>query len=179
MFLPALPLLLLAFASTIEPPPRTALASRVFALAGFAGYALCGPLNFALPAPPSGHVAVASRLELPAADGKPLAAWIDGHIGPHEPILAADGQATGHLLRRPTVSLVGVEYSDLVWNEAAIEQTMDRFGIRYLILYKQASGGEKDSPFLMSLVGGATDAHLRLAAQNDESLIFERVRAGG
>jgi hypothetical protein len=179
MFLPALPLLLLAFASMIQPPPRTALASRVFALAGFAAYALCGPLNFALPSPPSGHLEVASRLVLPAADGKPLADWIEAHIGPREPVLAADGQATGHLLRRPTVSLVGVEYSDLVWNEAAIEQTMDRFGIRYLILYTQASGGEKDSPYLMSLVGGATDAHLRLAARNDQSLIFERVRTGG
>jgi hypothetical protein len=179
MFLPALPLLLLAFASMIEPPPRTALASRMFALAGFAAYALCGPLNFKVPAPPSGHVEVASRLVLPAHDGKPLADWIDGHIGPHEPIMAADGQATGHWLHRPTVSLVGVEYSDLVWNEAAIEQTMDRFGIRYLILYRKASGGEKDSPFLMSLVGGAPAPHLRLAARNDESLIFERVRAGG
>jgi hypothetical protein len=179
MFLPALPLLLLAFASTIEPPPRTALGSRVFALAGFAAYALCGPLNFRLPSPPSGHVQVASRLVLPAADGKPLSAWIDDHIGPHEPIMAADGQATGHCLRRPTVSLVGVEYSDLVWSEDAIEHTMDRFRIRYLILYKEAISGEKDSPFLMSLVEGAPDAHLRLAARNEESLIFERVPAGG
>jgi hypothetical protein len=181
MFLPALPLLLVAFASMIRPPPRTALASRVFALAGFAAYAMCGPLNFGLPAPPSGHLEIASRLVLPAADGKPLTAWIEAHIGPHEPILAADGQATGYLLRRPTVSLVGVEYSDFVWTEHELEETLDRFGIRWLILYAepQASGGEKDSPFLMSLVAGRPDSDLRLAARNEQALVFEHVRPGG
>jgi hypothetical protein len=178
MFLPPLPLLLLSFASIIEPPPRTALASRVFALAGFAAYALCGPLNFSLPSPPSGHVEIASRLVAPTADGKPLSEWIDAHVGPREPIMAAEGQATGHWLHRPTVSLVGVEYSDLVWTEAAVERTMERFGIRYLILYANATGGEKDSPFLTTLVGGRADEHLRLAVRNEQSLIYERVRAG-
>ena len=48
--------------------------------------------------------------------------------------MAADGQATGHRFTGLTVSLVGVEYSDEAWNEGEIERTMDRFGIRYLIL---------------------------------------------
>jgi hypothetical protein len=179
MFLPALPPLLLAFASMIEPPPRTALASRLFALAGFAAYALCGPLHFRQDATPSAHLQVASRLVLPTADGRPLADWIDAHVGPNEPIMAAEGQATGHWLRRPTVSLVGVEYSELVWNEAEVERTMDHFGIRYLILYREASGGERDSPFLMSLVEGRqSDEHLRLAARNEQSLVFEHVNPG-
>jgi hypothetical protein len=176
MFLPPLALLLLSFASMVEPPPRTALASRVLALAGFAAYALCGPLNFSLPSPHSGHVEIASRLVAPTPDGKPLVEWIEAHIGRQEPIMAAEGQATGHWLHRPTVSLVGLEYSDLVWNEAEVEGTMDRFGIRYLILYANAAGGEKDSPFLTALVTGRPDAHLRLAARNEQSLIYEHVR---
>ena len=180
MFLPALPLLLLAIAATVAKPPRTALAGRVFALAGFAAYALCGPLNFNVAGPPAGHLEIASRLVQPARGGKPLAEWIDAHVGPHEPVMAADGQATGHWLHRPTVSLVGVEYSEEAWNEGEIERTMDRFGIRYLILYTHPTGAvEGESPFLGSLLEGRTDAHLRLAARNDQSLVFERVQPGG
>jgi hypothetical protein len=175
MFMPVLPILLLVPAAAIQPPPRTTLASRTLLLAGFIAYVALGALSLRMPEPPSGHVAIASRLALPAADGKPLSAWIEGHIGPDEPILAAEGQSTGHLLRRRTVSLVGTEYSDLVWDERAVGATMERFGIRYLILYAQAPEGERDSPFLMSLLSGQPDPHLRLAARNDESLIFERV----
>ena len=181
MFLPALPLLLLAFAAIVAKPPRTALAGRVFALAGFAAYALCVALNFSLRRPrPRGTSRIASRLVQPAPDGKPLAEWIDAHIGPHEPVMAADGQATGYWLRRPTVSLVGVEYSEEIWNESEIERTMERFGVRYLILYTHPTGAvERESPFLMSLIEGHPDAHLRLAIRNDQALVFERVRPGG
>ena len=94
--------------------------------------------------------------------------------------MAADGQATGHWLRRPTVSLVGVEYSAETWNESEIERTMDRFGVRYLILYTHPTGAvQGESPFLASLVEGHPDTHLRLAVRNDQTLIFERVHPGG
>jgi hypothetical protein len=176
MFMPVLPLLLLMGAAFVGPPPRTALGSRVFALAGLAGYALCGPLNFGLPTPPPGHLQIASRLAGPTPEGTPLHEWIDQHIGREEPVIAADGQATGHYLRRPVVSLVGNEYSDTAWTEAEVERTMDRFGIRWLFLYVPPKGVETESLFLTSLVDGRPDRHLRLAARNEQSLIFERDR---
>jgi hypothetical protein len=175
MFLPALPLLLLGLAAIIQPPGRLTAASGALVAVGLGGYALSAALNYIVAARPSGHIQVASRLGHPGEDGQPLSGWIDAHVGPQEPVLAADGQATGHLLRRPTVSLVGAEYSDVLWNEQTIEQTMERFGIRFLILYA-GSGKDEGSPFLTSLVAGQADPHLRLAAHNDQSFIFERPR---
>jgi hypothetical protein len=170
MFLPVLPLFLLLLGAVVAPVTGARWA-RGTALVGCVAYALCALLN----APPtrSGHLELASRLARPMSDGRPMRAWIDAHIGMQEPLLAADGQATGHLLRRPVVSLVGNEYSDEVWSEAEIERTMERFGLRYLILYAPATGVETESPFLSALSEGRPGRYLRLAARNDASLVFE------
>jgi len=170
MFLPVLPFLLLLLATVVEPAKDAR--GRLAVLVGCGAYALSALLN----APParSGHLEVASRLARPMSDGAPLRAWIDAHVGPQESLLAADGQATGHLLRRPVVSLVGSEYSDETWSEGSIERTMERFGIRYLILYRPATGVEAESSFLSALIEGRPDPHLGLAARNDQTLVFER-----
>jgi hypothetical protein len=175
MFLPILPLLLLLL-GTIVAPVKDAPGARVVALVGCAAYALCALLD--TPPSRSGHLELASRLARPMSDGTPMRAWIDAHVGPQEPLMAADGQATGHLLRRPVVSLVGNDYSDEIWSEGEIERTMERFAIRYLILYDPATGVETESPFLSALIEGRPDRHLRLAARNDASLVFERASTG-
>jgi hypothetical protein len=187
MFFPILPLLLLLLGCFLEPlaaaPRRTLLA------AGAAGYALCGLLGVAR-AHPGVEVAVRDRLALPTASGEPLRDWLRAHLDRREAVLAADGQATGFVLGCPAVSLLESEYSDTDWTEEEVARTMDRFHVRYLILYPNpASSGaadlQQESHYLHGLIAGgdrpSPGAGLVLAARNADAIVLERAaaRAGG
>ncbi|MBW0119085.1 hypothetical protein, partial [Pseudonocardia abyssalis] len=176
MFFPLLPtaLLLLALLAaatvpvvpaprTAEPPrrgPRYAGATAVAAIGLLVG--VLGVLTTSDPPPDAG---VAQRLAAPVAGGDTVPEWLDARLGPDEPVLAADGQATGYVLRRPVVGLVESTFSDLRWNEDTVAATMDRFDARYLVLYRhpQDGGGqvvEEETPFLRILLAGRPVATL-------------------
>lgn len=177
MFLPILPLLIILFAVLVKPISRRPFPKPAIA-AGLVAYLSCSMLSLQLNAKPPSHAAVASWLAQPTAEGPALQGWLDAHLGPGEPVLAADGQATGYVLKHPVVSLVGSEYSTEGWNEEGVGQTMDRFKIRYLVLYTQAKGSgnqaQAESPFLSRLVAGDAGDHMTLAARNQAALVYER-----
>ena len=124
---------------------------------------------------------VAGRFEAPTPRGEPLRSWVEENIPAGDPIVASDGQSTAYALQREAVSLVSSEYSDHVWNEAAIRQVMDSFHSEVLILYPNTTAESNpvqvESEFLSGLLHGEMPSWLTLAAENAEVKIFRRVDA--
>ncbi len=182
MFLPVLPeMMLLAgvgsqilLDSIARERKRTAYAMVLVALVAY-----CSVHTRALlmPVPPAEHRKLAQAFALPTAAGMPLSSWVANKIAPSDPVMAADGQATGYLLHRRTISLVGREYSRTTWSEPVIHQTMQTFGIKYLFLYPNAPSNvvpaEYESPFLSGLMNGRTPGWLKLTAANSRVEVFE------
>lgn len=186
MFFPLLPtaLLLIALVAAAAPVPHTVepvrRGPRYSGTAAVAALALAvGVLGVFAASDPPPDAGVAQRLAAPVADGDTVPQWLDAHLDPDEPVLAADGQATGYVLGRPTVGLVESSFSDLRWNEDTVAATMDRFGARHLLLYRhpQDGGGrvvEEETPFLRILLDGRPVATLQPVAVSDEVLVLER-----
>ncbi|QJY48655.1 ArnT family glycosyltransferase [Pseudonocardia broussonetiae] len=184
MFLPVLPaaLLLLALAASRVRDARP-VASRAAVRAGAAVVAVAalavGVLGAFAKADAPPHVGVAERLAAPLAGGGTTAEWLDAHLAPGEPVVAADGQATGYALQEPVVGLVESTFSDTRWDEETVAALMDRSGARYLLLYRhpQDGGGalvEQESPFLGILLAGRPAETLRPVASSAEVLVLER-----
>ena len=72
----------------------------------------------------------------PIADGSTLRQWIDSNIGANDVIIATEGQATGYLLHRPTISLISPEYSRARWECDEVKHLMRSYRATYVILYK-------------------------------------------
>ncbi|MEX2300283.1 MAG: hypothetical protein WD733_05070, partial [Bryobacterales bacterium] len=86
-----------------------------------------------------------------------------------------------YALQREVVSLVSSEYSEQIWNEAAIRQVMDSFRSDVLILYPNTSAESNpvqvESAFLSGLLHGELPSWLTVAAENPDVKIFRRVDA--
>lgn len=184
MFLPVLPaaLLLVALVAARVRDARP-VASGAAVRAGAAVVAVAalavGVLGAFAKADTPPHVGVSERLAAPVAGGGTAAQWLGAHLAPGEPILAADGQATGYVLQEPVVGLVESTFSDTRWDEETIDATMDRFGARYLLLHRhpQDGGGalvQQESPFLGILLAGRPAESLRPVASSAEVLVLER-----
>jgi hypothetical protein len=78
------------------------------------------------------------------AETPSLLNWVESNIGKNEVISAAGGQPTGYLLRRPTLSLVGAQYSAVRWECAEVQSAMQVFHSKYLILYKPPPSASDD-----------------------------------
>jgi hypothetical protein len=124
---------------------------------------------------------VAERFEARTPQGKPLRSWVEDNLPAGDPIVASDGQSTAYALQRAAVSLVSAEYSDHVWNEAAVRQVMDSFHSPVLILYPNTNAESNpvqvESEFLSGLLRGEVPSWLTVAAENSEVKIFRRVDA--
>lgn len=142
MFVPVVPLCLILFGILLQwiwsrsarGPARLLLqAGLALTVAGYIG---ANARDLYEPAARSEDRVLAQEFAKPDAHGQPLRSWIDSHIGKNEPIAAEEGQATGYLLQRPTLSLVASQYSRIHWECDEMKQEMARFQARYLILYK-------------------------------------------
>lgn len=187
MFFPLLPaaLLLVALlaAGTVPLVPAPRPPEPVRRGPGYAAVAalalLVGVLGVVATSDPPPDVGVAQRLAAPVAGGGSVPRWLDARLAPDEPVLAADGQATGHVLGRPVVGLVESTFSDLRWDEDTVAATMDRFGARYLLLYRHPRDGggrlvQEETPFLRIVLAGRPVATLTPVAVSDEVLVLER-----
>ncbi|HYA45481.1 MAG TPA: DUF4091 domain-containing protein, partial [Acidimicrobiales bacterium] len=125
------------------------------------------------PLPP--HLEVARKLAVPMPDGRSLRSWIEDNMA-KDAVLFAD-QATGHLLQRPTLSMVSGEYSDTSWDEDVTRLEMARFSARHILVFAGTAGteGHADSAFLRQLESGRSPAWLELAATNGQAFLY-RVR---
>lgn len=128
------------------------------------------------------HRFVRSALSLPTSTGCPLATWIESFVPKDATLVAVEGQATGYLLRRNTVSMAGRAFTDRNWNEGEVRRAMLQFGADYLIVYPEIvrSGGidALDSALLQRLVQRDVPEWLEPVAENPRTLIF-RMRTSG
>ena len=97
-------------------------------------------------------------------------------IGPQGAILANNGQAVGYFLGRPTISTVGPTFSDVVWDERTVRETMQRFHITAVVITAPTSGRPDDSdipsPFIEQLAQGSAPAWLKLADRSGMLLTY-------
>lgn len=151
MFVPILPFYLLLFAmvgnrlahaSLVGPYKPWVAAGLLIFLAGYAGMNL---RDFGQPPPEGRNEVLAAEYSMPDKEGQPLRAWVDAHIARGDVILAADGQATGYLLGRPTISLVTPEYTQVRWECNEIKKQMERFHACCVILYKPSPETTEDA----------------------------------
>jgi hypothetical protein len=175
MLYPILPLLLLLVGAVLQIAWN---AARVRSLgpafgaalvACAAGYGLLNARDFTAPGKRSLDESLRMSLEEPVG-GVPLRQWLDANLAPDEPIAATAGQPTGYVLKRKTLSLVGSQYSNVAWNETTVRQLMRRYGVRYLILYRNLPEDiepvRAESPFVAHALNGSVDSGFRVAAEN-------------
>ncbi|HZR29488.1 MAG TPA: hypothetical protein VFA71_11985 [Terriglobales bacterium] len=130
--------------------------------------------------PPSPAATVRQQLAQPDDQGMPLGDWIDSHLDSRTTIVAAEGQATGYVLHRPTVSLVEHRFSMVNWTEAQVRQTMTVFHAQYLLVFPGAgpsdAPSEYESQFLSSLVKRQYPDWLQIAESNPEVIVYQKIR---
>lgn len=190
MFLPILPLYLLLLGMALTWLLSRAHVSKESVwlkgalLLAAVGYAGINARDLRKPVPPAVHEILATEYAQPTATGQSLRAWIESNLAPGEPVLADDGQATGYLLHRPTVSMVEAQYSSARWECDMVKNEMKRFGLRYVILYKPSASAPPD-PLLAESDFAATSASQQpscgfvVAAENPYARILELASAAG
>lgn len=181
MFLPLLPVFLISIVTVwslvtdSEPHPKVwhRLAWAVFLV----GYGAMNVQNIWMPYT-SPHQTVSAWLEMPMDTGQPLTAWIRDNIADESVIVSEDGQATGYVLHRKTISLVPPVFSRTLWNDTQIQKVMQSFNAEYLLVYTAPENDElqqhNDSPFLKYLADGSAPPWLFLAAENPRIRVFRR-----
>ncbi len=122
---------------------------------------------------------IAGYLDAPMDSGQGLRTWIEKNLsGDTNIVVAGEGQATGYVLHRKTVSLVSREYSKQVWEAPQVLDLMNQFHADYLIVYADmseslASEAQDESKFLTGLARGQKPPEwLDLAAQNSFARVF-------
>jgi hypothetical protein len=182
MFLPVLPVYILLFGLVLHWLNARARSSggqiwfRAALCALLIGYigVNARDLNDPRPEPRQNRLSVLFAEQ--TAAGQPLSDWVNAHIAPAEVIAAQDGQAVGYLLHRRTLGLVEREYSDERWECPEIREQMNRFGARYLILYRHPGHNSlllEQSSFAAEAVSGEPGCGFAVAAQNPDVRILE------
>jgi hypothetical protein len=174
MFVPLVPVVALLAAGAV-PPGGVARAGTALAAAGYLG---ANALSLTQPPRLAEHRWIAQAFELATPAGEPLSRWVETTLPARAVLLAVDGQGTGYLLGRSTVSAVGREYSPVSWSEEETRATMARFGADWLIVYPDVveSGGvdQLDSELFRRLAARRLPPWLELAAENPRVLVFRR-----
>jgi len=193
MFYPLLPIALLLGARAVSLVQRRlqwqqetlaagAAAASVWPLiAGVAltsvGYVVINARSYATPNPPPPHDFVARTLAGEVAPHRSLGAWLEQTVGPGETILANRGQATAYVLHRNTISFVSHGYSSVEWDDATTHATMQRYDVRFLILYTDNGHDNPElleSPALSAMAQGRQPDWLTVAAKTNEVLVLRR-----
>jgi hypothetical protein len=180
MFVPVLPEFLLVAGLLWSRASASSLLTRGWKTAAFALLAagFFGGNAFSLVQRPrtGPHRVVADAMALSTSTGVPLSTWIEASIPPNAVIFAAEGQATGYVLGRKTVSVIGHNYSAVNWDEREVRETMSRFGAEYLLIYPQVmttgSADRLDSAFLRQLGSRNSPRWLELVAENPRVLVY-------
>lgn len=188
MFYPLLPLLLLAAAHVVGSV-EGAISRRSLRRPALAGATALLTMSYCVinvrslqvePSPTPAEV-LDARFAVPAADGRPLRAWIEEHVPPDAVIITTEAHATAYVLERRTVALTPAEYSDSHWAEAEVRALMASYGADLLTLYPTSRSGpsaaQRESPFLASLLEGDCPPWLALVAENPHVKIFRRLPA--
>jgi hypothetical protein len=132
--------------------------------------------DFYAPLPPELDHVLADFYSKSLPSGETLAHWVESSVPPSQTILAADGQATGFLLHRSTVSLLEAHYSTVRWNCTTILDTLRQFRARYVFLYQPNVDPylrlDSESDFVRSSLAGQPPCGFRIAAQTPDITIL-------
>jgi hypothetical protein len=97
-------------------------------------------------------------------------------------VVATDAQATGYLLKRPTVSLVESEYSVEVWDERRVHELMRTYDADFVVLYPRADASlvpvQRESAFLDRVLRGQLPDWLEVVADNGSVTVLHRLDGG-
>jgi len=98
-------------------------------------------------------------------------------LEPGEAIAATNGQMAGYILRRRTLSLVGLPYGRMPWNEHTLRTEMSRFGTRYLLVFRDAALDPvvQQSQLLAALGDGRATPWLRLVSSTRDLCLYRAV----
>ena len=184
MFYPLLPLILLLLAMGLSQAEADWRACRewplfrivlVLGTVIYVGEQLRMELH---PGPTALHRLVESWLQEPTPNGVSLRSWIEANVPKNAILLAADGQATGFVLKRTTISLIERDFSDTLWDEAQIAAVMNAYGAEFLILYPGVNSWslsvQKESPFVNQALHEKIPAWLSVAARNPAAVVYRR-----
>lgn len=177
MFFPMLPLFLLLLALPLAKARALGRRDLALVLVACAAYVAsnASTLRETKAAP---HELVEARLTQPTSNGTTVRAWLESHAEKDEGILASNGQATAYALHRPVVSLTDAEYAELPWDAKRVNDVMDRFHLRYVVLYPQVdsrvAGVQEESPLLSALVHERPADGFKLEAKSEGAMVFSR-----
>jgi hypothetical protein len=186
-FLPLTPLLILllglALHAMLATPAQRSNSRRLALLALGASFCCYVVVNFVVvvrPPPMGGllSVAVAKLMDSTSIDGKTARAAVLELVGPTRVVVANNGQVIGHVLGRPTVSLVGPHYSAVEWNEKAIHDVVYQYNAAAIVIYVPIAGqwdiGDfMPSPFVRQLALGEAPSWMKLVYRSSEFLVYE------
>lgn len=182
MFVPLMPLVLLliglALRSMLMARPRASTARRLSLLAFTASFCLYLYLNlliFRLP-PPDAPL-VAKIIDSVSTEGKSARTAVLDLVGEKGVIVANNGQVIGHVLRRPTVSLVGPHYSSVDWNEKSMRDTIHRYHAEAIVIYFPIAREWDDddyvpSAFVGQLARGDAPSWMKLVYHSSGLLVY-------
>lgn len=96
-------------------------------------------------------------------------------LEPNEVIAATNGQAAGYVLAHPALSLVGRPYDLVPWSEPVLHKQIDRFGVRHLLVFRDATFDPvvEESQFLGALAAGQAPPWLRLVNENQSVCVYQ------
>jgi hypothetical protein len=184
MFLPMLPLYLLilghglSWLSSHWSAGASSLMFKAVVSLSLLGYLGSNARDLREPLKPAEYEVLAKEFAEPIANGQSLRSWVQEHILPTDRIFAEDGQATGYLLQRPTVSLVGPRYSRMRWECDPLQREMGRFRAHYLVLYKNPTNLDdlellSTSTFLSGVRAQIPTCGFIVGAENNDVRILE------
>ena len=183
-FVPLLPLLLLllglALQTMLTAVPQEGTARRILTLALAVSMSLYAFLNLQVFRAPerAGWLPIAALLDATTSDGKSARAVVQDLTGSNGVVMANNGQTIGHLLERPTVSLVGPHFSTLEWNERAILAAVRRFKAKAIVIYGPVTPEQWDnddivpSSFVRGLAQGNAPPWLQLVYRTGNLFVY-------
>lgn len=180
MFQPLLPFYLLMFGLGLNWLARHTggFTWKIFVSLLVAGSIGTNARDWSMPPMVELHSRMAEFYAEPLPSGQSLREWVESTIPPSEVILAADGQATGYLLKRATVSLLEAHYTTVHWDCDTVLANMGQFRARYVFLYQPHVNPSlplaEESEFIRASLAGNPPCGFRIAAQTDDITVVEK-----
>jgi hypothetical protein len=122
----------------------------------------------------------AHRLEVVGTSGESAGSVIKRLAGEQGVLVANEGQVLGHLLGRPTVSLVDPHWTRTVWTEQAVHAVLQQYGAAVLVMTLPTNSDEAAdlSDFQRRLIAGTSPAWALRAFESSKFVVYRPMEPG-
>lgn len=178
MFTPLVPVVLVLFAIVVSRVQLRMGAHRTFLVTTLAILSLAyvaTNVRSMMSQPPQAteQEQVQAALDEEIAPGRTLTSWIAANLPADQVVVAAtEGQGTGYVLDRPTVSLAPPAFTTQHWGEQEVRSVMLTYHAKFLILYPGDELEDCHSRFLSGLLAGTVPPWLSSAVKGRNFAIF-------